>query len=87
MQRTKTKKSVIGLKKLRDDMEHYISRVNRGESFTVVRRSHPVFIITPIDEDDESQWETVVDFTKIDPSGVPAEKVLAALRRIQRRDG
>jgi hypothetical protein len=37
--------------------------------------------------DEEAGWETVVDFTKIDPRGVPAEKVLAVLRRMNRANG
>ena len=31
--------------------------------FTVVRRSKPIFNITPVDEwGDEGKWETLVDF-------------------------
>ncbi len=85
MRKQATKKNIIGLKELREDMEKYISRVDKGESFTVVRRSKPVFQLAPVD--DESGWETVVDFTKIDPRGVPAEKALAALRRMNRKNG
>ncbi len=81
MRKTTTKSNIVGLKELREDMETYIARVDKGESFTVVRRSRPVFKIAPVDE--ESGWETVVDFTQIDKKGVLAEEVLAALRRIK----
>ena len=81
MRKTTTKSNIVGLKELREDMETYIARVDQGESFTVVRRSRPVFKIAPVDED--SGWETVVDFTQIDKKGVLAEEVLAALRRIK----
>jgi len=85
MRKTTSKQNIVGLKELREDMDTYITRVDRGESFTVVRRSKPVFKLAPVD--DESGWETVVDFTKIDPRGVPAEKVLAVLRRMNRKHG
>lgn len=75
------KKNIVGLKELRKNMESYIKRVHNGESITVFRRSTPLFKLTPIAED-ESQWETVVDFTKINKRGVPVEKVLAALKKI-----
>jgi len=36
---TKTQKTIIGLKELRENMEVYIDRINKGESITVFRRS------------------------------------------------
>ncbi|KKU20035.1 MAG: hypothetical protein UX30_C0005G0076 [Candidatus Saccharibacteria bacterium GW2011_GWA2_46_10] len=35
---------------------------------------------------DEGNWETVVDFREINPEGVPAEEVLAALKRLDKVD-
>lgn len=80
MRKTTAKKNIIGLKELREDMDKYIVRVDRGESFTVVRRSKPVFQLAPVD--DESEWETVVDFTKIRKGGVPIDEVIARLKRL-----
>ena len=80
MRKTTTKRNIIGLKELREDMQKYISRVNRGESFTVVRRSKPIFQLAPVD--DESGWDTVVDFTKIRKGGVPIDEVIARLKRL-----
>ena len=84
MQKTvkKGKKNIIGLRELREDMEKYIARVNKGESFTIVRRSKPVFRIAPIDGDNEKNWETVIDFTEINPRGVSGKKILEAIKRI-----
>ena len=83
MRTTKSKqKNIVGLKDLRENMEKYIKRVRKGESLTVFRRSEPVFRITPVDSDDETGWETVIDFTEINPNGVPAEDVLKALRKM-----
>lgn len=75
------KLNTVGLKELRENMEMYIEKVARGESVLVFRRSTPLFRLTPVDEE-EMGWETVVDFTKIRPEGVPAEEVLAAIRMI-----
>ncbi|MCR4328809.1 MAG: type II toxin-antitoxin system prevent-host-death family antitoxin [Patescibacteria group bacterium] len=71
------KNSVIGLKELRENAEHYISRVGKGESFIIMRRSKPVFKISP-PEDDEL-WERVVDLTKIKKGGVPIAELLSRL--------
>lgn len=80
---TNTKKNkTVGLKDLRENMEKYIKRVRKGESLTVLRRSEPVFRITPVDADDEVGWETVIDFTEINPNGVPAEDVLKTLQKM-----
>lgn len=83
---TKTKNQIIGLKDLRLNTSKYINRLNRGESFTVVKRSRPVFKVIPFDEDDDSLWETVVDFTKINPRGVPIDHVLKSLKRLNEQN-
>jgi len=70
---------IIGLKELRENAGKYISEVGKGKSFTVVRRSRPVFRITPPDED--GNWETVADFTEIKKGGVSARDILDSLKR------
>lgn len=75
------KENIVGLKELRENMETYIKRVGKGESITVFRRSTPIFTMNPV-EDDESEWETIIDFTEINKRGVPAEDVLAAIRKL-----
>lgn len=75
------KTAIIGLKELRENTEKYISDITKGKSFTVVRRSRPVFKISPVDEwGDEGAWETVVDFTKFNKKGIPAKDLLKRLR-------
>lgn len=73
---------IVGLKELRENMEEYITRVKKGASFTVARRSHPIFEISPVGGGNEKLWETVVDFTKINPNGVSAKEVLRALKKL-----
>ncbi len=74
-------RNLIGLKELRERVDVYINEVKRGKSFLVVRRSEPVFKISPPDEDTEL-WETVVDFTKFYKNGVPARTLLKKLRSL-----
>jgi len=80
--KTLTKEKIIGVKELRNNLDNYISLVGKGRVFTVVKRSKPVFKITPVE--DESQWETVVDFTKIKKEGVSIADVLKSLSRVER---
>lgn len=75
--------SIVGLKDLRENMEDYITQVGEGKSFTVVRRSRPVFRVVPVDEwGDEGEWETLVDFRELDPAGVSASDVLKAITKL-----
>ena len=87
MKATIKHQSIIGLKELREKTDHFISQVEKGRSFTVVRRSKPIFKLVPVDEwGDEGTWETVVDFTKIRKNGVPVGDVLKALEHIREQD-
>lgn len=71
-------KNVIGLKELRENVDAYVSQIEKGKSFTVVRRSRPLFRIVPPDEDQEL-WETVGDFTKIKKGGIHIRELLSRL--------
>ena len=75
------KNSVIGLKELRENADIFISQVGKGRSFVVVRRSKPIFKISPPDESDDL-WEKVVDFTKIYKDGIPARQLLKKLKSL-----
>jgi antitoxin (DNA-binding transcriptional repressor) of toxin-antitoxin stability system len=78
-----TNNTIIGLKNLRENMEKYISQIKKGKSFVVVKKSKPIFKLTPLDIwGDEGLWETVVDFNKIQKGGVPATDVIASLKRL-----
>lgn len=77
----KAKTTIIGLRELRENTEKYIRQVNRGESITVIRRSTPIFRLVPVD-DEETGWETVIDFTEINPRGVSGLDILAALKKM-----
>ena len=72
------KNNIIGLKELRAKASIYISEVGKGKSFIVVRRSKPVFKISPA-EDESELWERVIDFTKIKKGGVSARDIIARL--------
>ncbi len=68
---------IIGVKELRQNMEEYIAQIAKGKSFLVIRRSKPVFNITPVNL--EENWEETVDFTKIKKGGVKIEEILSRL--------
>lgn len=72
------KTSIIGLKELREKIETYIAQVEKGKSFIVIKRSKPVFKISPPDENEEL-WESIIDFTKIKKGGVPLKDLLSRL--------
>lgn len=73
-------KKIVALKELRENVDTYISEVKKGKSFLVVRRSQPVFTISPPDE--AELWESVVDFTSIQKHGVSVHEVLKMLRKL-----
>lgn len=70
--------NIIGLKELRERADVYIRQAARGKSFLVMRRSRPIFRITPPAEAPEL-WETVADFTKVKKGGVALRELLKRL--------
>lgn len=78
---TKAKKTTVGLKELRENMETYIKRINAGESLTVFRRSTPLFRLSPVDAE-ETGWETVIDFTEENGHGVSGRDLLASMKKM-----
>ncbi len=77
------KTNIIGFKEFRLNADKYINAVRRGKFFTIVRRSKPVFNITPVDEwGDEGIWESVVDFRNKKGKGIKTEDLLRLLKKI-----
>jgi prevent-host-death family protein len=72
-----TLKNTVSLKELREQFPKYIDAIAKGQSFTVVKRSKPIFQINPIADD--GNWQTIADFTQITKQGVSADTILAAL--------
>ena len=70
--------NIVGLKELRENTENYVAQIKKGKSFIVIRRSEPLFKISPLEEAEEL-WETVVDFTKIKKGGIEIGKILSRL--------
>jgi len=69
--------NIIGLKDLRQKMPEYAKKVKAGKSFIVVKRSKPLFKISPIEENEI--WEPVIDFTKIKKGGIDIDDLLLRL--------
>lgn len=68
--------NLVGLKELREHVDKYATQVMKGRSFVILRRSRPLFKISPVQED---EWETVIDFTKIRRGGIKIEELLSRL--------
>lgn len=80
-----TKTNLIGFKELRENADKYILAVSKGKSFTVLRRSKPIFNITPVDEwGDEGLWESVVDFRDKKGKGIKSGDLLKMLKKISK---
>ncbi len=76
--------NIIGLKELRLNAAKYISQIAKGKSFIVVKQSKPVFKITRVEEDDDGQWESIIDFTKGGKKpGIDASKLLKLMRKYE----
>ena len=75
---------IIGLRAFREDTDKYIKAIQKGKSFTVMRKSDPVFKIVPVDMwGDEGVWETVVDFRELNNGkGIEAKDLLRRLRKL-----
>lgn len=67
---------IIGLKELRNNIDKYVSQIRSGKILTVVRKSKPLFKLSPPEKE---LWETVVDFTKNSKRGVSARDLLKHL--------
>ena len=79
------KTNIVGLKELRLNIEKYIKLIQKGHSFTVVRKSTPVFKLEPVDQwGDEGTWETVADFRSFLPEGgVPIDNMIKRLKALK----
>ena len=71
--------NIVGLREFRESTQMFVKRVEAGETLVVMRRSKPLFRISPVED---AGWETVVDFTKFRKGGIPAEELLKKLRSI-----
>ncbi len=59
-------------------MSVYAEKIKKGKTYIVVKKSRPLFKISPFDEDSEL-WEPVVDFTKIKKSGVAINDLITRI--------
>jgi len=74
----KEQQKIIGLKEFRENMEAYLVQIQKGNRFLVLKRSKPIFNLVPVD-DNEMDWETVADFTRIKKGGINIEDILKRL--------
>jgi prevent-host-death family protein len=76
----------ISIKELRSNLADIADRVEKGESYRVIRRSKPSFYLLKIDaEVPEEGWETVVDFTDGGKKkGMPVKDMMKIIKKIRR---
>lgn len=67
--------NIVGLKELRQNFDKYATLVKKGKTLIVIKRSKPVFRLTPLEE----EWEEIIDFTKIRKGGVLIKEILSRL--------
>ncbi len=68
--------NIINLKSLRENMQAYSQKIQKGSSFIVFKKSQPLFKICPIESD---IWEEVIDFTEFKRGGVDVNELLKRL--------
>jgi len=68
--------NIVTLKNLRENMQEYAQKVEKGNSFVVFKKSKPLFKISPIEIE---LWEEVIDFTKIRKGGIDIKELLQRL--------
>ncbi|MDO8649862.1 MAG: type II toxin-antitoxin system prevent-host-death family antitoxin [Candidatus Berkelbacteria bacterium] len=75
---------IIGVKELRENIDKYAAQVKAGRSITVVKRSEPLFRLTPVDDDDDANWETMIDFRKFPgyENGIPVDDLITRIEKI-----
>lgn len=71
---------IVSLRELRENTGAYISEVEKGRSFVVMKKSKPVFRLSPVNGD-EGAWEEVIDFTTLRRGGIPLDELLARLEK------
>lgn len=71
------KLNFVILEDLRGNIEEYIVLLKKACNFSVLKKSCPVFKITPPVNDE--LWEEAIDFTKIKKGGVDIDELLRRL--------
>ncbi len=88
--------TIISIKDFRQSLATVADAVmEKGETFTVMRRSRPAFVVKPfieIEECDESidepGWKTAIDFTEGGKKkGITADKLLAIMKKFEKKYG
>jgi len=81
----------ISIKDLRNNLSQVASKVQNGESFVVLRRSTPCCKIIPYSteeiENDNDNWDTVIDFTEGgSKDGIPAKEFFDLVEKVHNEE-
>ena len=70
--------NIVGLKEFRMNVEKYARTAQAGTPVIVMRRSKPLFRISPMEEEN---WEVVADFTDVRRGGINIKEIISRLWR------
>jgi antitoxin (DNA-binding transcriptional repressor) of toxin-antitoxin stability system len=85
--------TLISIKDFRHSLAAIANAVEKGESFLVMRRSKPAFLVKPFEESDEEEfdmkgWKTIIDFTEGGKKqGIPAGELLNIMKKFEEKYG
>ena len=80
--------TLISIKDFRKTLADVADAVEKGETFTIMRRSRPAFVVKPFEEDEEFNWKTAIDFTENGKKkGIRASQLLEALKKYEKKYG
>ena len=80
--------TIISIRDFRQSLAAVADSVMKGETFTVMRRSRPAFVVKPFEGDDDLQWKTLIDFTEGGKrEGIPADKLYEAMKQFEEKNG
>lgn len=70
-------KNIVGLKEFRENLGTYEAKIQKGQSFVIMKRSKPIFTVGPVEADG---WETVIDFTEFKKNGISASDLMKRIK-------
>ena len=81
--------TIISIKDFRQSLASVADAVmKKGETFTVMRRSRPAFVVKPFEDDEDIKWKTLIDFTEGGKKeGMPAGELYEAMKQFEEKDG
>lgn len=80
---------IVSIKEFRNNLSYFADMVDQGDTVIVIRRSVPVFKITPVESiEADDKWEELIDFTDGGKKkGISAKKLLKKMLDFEKDHG